>query len=52
VTGGRLEKNAYQEFYRLYCSQYTVSVVKARRLRWAGHVACIFEDEKGTQNFD
>jgi hypothetical protein len=38
VTGG-WRKLRNQELYGLYCSPSIVRVIKARRMRWAGHVA-------------
>jgi hypothetical protein len=42
VTGEwrRLHK---QEFYALYSSPSIIRVMKSRKLKWAGHVACIGE---------
>jgi hypothetical protein len=42
VTGEwrRLHK---KELYALYSSPDTIRVIKSRRLRWAGHVACMGE---------
>jgi hypothetical protein len=34
-----LEKAAYEELHGLYTSPSIVRVIKARRMRWAGHVA-------------
>jgi hypothetical protein len=31
------------EFEDLYCSPNIVQVIKSRRVRWAGHVACMRE---------
>jgi hypothetical protein len=30
-----------KELYALYLSPNTIRVIKSRRLRWAGHVACV-----------
>jgi hypothetical protein len=38
VTGG-WRKLHNEELHRLYSSPSTVRVIKARRMRWAGHVA-------------
>jgi hypothetical protein len=38
VTGG-LRKLHNEELHGLYCSPSIVRVIKARRMRWAGHVA-------------
>jgi hypothetical protein len=32
-----------EELNDLYCSPNTVSVIKSRRIRWAGHVSCMVE---------
>jgi hypothetical protein len=34
-----LEKAAYEDLHGLYSSPSIVRVIKARRVRWAGHVA-------------
>ena len=31
-----------EEFNDLYCSQIIIWVIKSRRMRWAGYVACVF----------
>jgi hypothetical protein len=31
----------YEELNDLYCSTNIIRVIKSRRMRWAGHVACI-----------
>jgi len=33
-----------EEVNDLYCSPNIVWVIKSRRMRWAGHVACMGED--------
>jgi len=40
VTGDwrRLHK---EELYALYCSPNIIRLIKSRRMRWAGHVACM-----------
>jgi hypothetical protein len=30
-----------EELYELYCSPNNIRVIKLRRMRWAGHVACL-----------
>jgi hypothetical protein len=35
--------NIHEELNDLYCSPNIVQVIKSRRMRWAGHVACIGE---------
>jgi hypothetical protein len=42
VTGG-WRKLHNEELYGLYSSPSIVRVIKARRMRWAGHVACMGE---------
>jgi hypothetical protein len=42
VTGGR-RKLHNEELHGLYSSPGTVRVIKARRMRWAVHVACMGE---------
>jgi hypothetical protein len=34
-----------EELYDLYCSPNVIQVIKSRRMRWVGHVAC--RGEKG-----
>ena len=38
---GEWRKPYNEELNDLYCSPITVWVMKSRRLRWAGHVACM-----------
>ena len=33
-----------EELNDLYCSPNIVRVIKSRRMRWAGHVACMGEE--------
>jgi hypothetical protein len=42
VTGG-WKKLHNEELHGLYSSPNIVRVIKARRMRWAGHVACMGE---------
>jgi hypothetical protein len=42
VTGG-WRKLHNEELHGLYSSPGIVRVIKARRMRWAGHVACVGE---------
>jgi hypothetical protein len=37
-----------KEFYGLYSSPNIIRVIKSRRLRWAGHVACMGREEVHT----
>jgi len=39
-----------EELNDLYCSPNIVRVIKSRRMRWAGHVACMGE-ERGVYRF-
>ena len=34
-------RKLYSEINDLYCSPNVVRVVKSRRMRWTGHVACM-----------
>jgi hypothetical protein len=38
---GEWRKLNNEELNNLYSSPYIVRVIKSRRMRWAGHVACI-----------
>jgi hypothetical protein len=38
---GEWRKLHNEELNDLYCSHNIVRVIKSRRLRWAGHVACM-----------
>ena len=38
---GKWRKLHSEELNELYCSSNIVRVIKSRRMRWAGHVACI-----------
>jgi hypothetical protein len=42
VTGG-WRKLRNEELHGLYSSPSTIRVIKARRVRWAGHVVCMRE---------
>ena len=37
-----MEETTYEEL-NLYCSPNIVRAIKSRRIRWAGHVACMGE---------
>jgi hypothetical protein len=39
----RLWRKLHDEFHSLYSSPNIVRVIKLRRMRWAGHVACVEE---------
>jgi hypothetical protein len=48
VTGNwRTKRN--QELHDLYSSQNIISVIKSRRMRWVGHVACMGRREMHKQ---
>jgi len=40
---GEWRKLHNEEFNDLYCSPNIVRVIKSRRMKWAGHVACLEE---------
>jgi hypothetical protein len=40
---GEWRKLHNKELYALYSSPDIIRVIKSRRLRWAGHVACMVE---------
>jgi len=42
---GEWRKLHNEELNELYCSSYTVRVIKSRRMRWAGHVARMGREE-------
>jgi hypothetical protein len=48
VIGG-LRKLHNEELHGLYSSPSIIKVIKARRMRWTGHVACMGE-MRGTDN--
>jgi hypothetical protein len=39
-----MEKIAYDELHSLYSSLNIVRVIKSRRMRWVGYVACMGEE--------
>jgi hypothetical protein len=41
---GEWRKLHNEGLYKLYSSQTTIRQIKARRMRWAGHVACLGEE--------
>jgi hypothetical protein len=43
VTGD-WRKLRKEELHYLYCSPNVISVIKSRRMRWVGHVACMGEE--------
>jgi hypothetical protein len=45
VTGERGELHS-EELHNLYSSSNIIRQIKSRRMRWAGHVACMGEDRK------
>ena len=40
-----------EELNDLYCSPDIVRVIKSRRMRWAGHVACVGGEERCIESF-
>ena len=40
-----------EELYDLYSSPNIIQLIKARRMRWAGHVECMGGQERCTQDF-
>jgi hypothetical protein len=44
-------RRQHEELCNLYASPYIIMVIKSRRMRWAGHVACIEKIKKCKQNF-
>jgi hypothetical protein len=46
---GEWRKLHNEELNNLYCSPNIVRVIKSRRMRWAGHVACIGRGEVYTE---
>jgi hypothetical protein len=49
MAGGR--RSVYnEELHNLYASPYIIRVIKSRKLRWAGHIACT-RDDKCIQDF-
>jgi hypothetical protein len=45
VIGG-WRKLHNEELRNLYCSPSIIRIIKSRRLRWAGHVACMGGEEE------
>jgi hypothetical protein len=39
-----------EELHNLYSSPSIIRMIKSRRMRWAGHVARMWEEEKGIQD--
>jgi hypothetical protein len=42
INGGR-RKFQKEELHQLYSSPNIIKVIKSRRIKWAGHVACMGE---------
>jgi hypothetical protein len=40
VAGG-WRRLHYEELYNLYASSNIIKVIKSRRMKWVGHVACM-----------
>jgi hypothetical protein len=38
---GRVRKSHNEELHDLYCSPNLTWMIKSRKMRWAGHVACM-----------
>jgi hypothetical protein len=49
VTGGWIRVHN-EEIYALYTSPI-ICAIKLRRMRWAGHVACMRGEKRSTQGF-
>ena len=43
---GECRRLHYEELNDLYCSPNILLVIKSRRMRWAGHVACMGEERE------
>jgi hypothetical protein len=48
---GGLRKLHSEEFHNLYPSPNIIRVIKSRKVRWAGYVACMGGDEEYIYNF-
>jgi hypothetical protein len=48
---GEWRKLYNKELYDLYSSPNIIWVMKSRRMKWVGHVACISRQERCTQDF-
>jgi hypothetical protein len=48
---GECRKLHNEELKDLYCSSNIFRVIKSKRMRWAGHVACMGEEERRIQGF-
>jgi hypothetical protein len=45
-VSGEWTKLYNEEFHNLYSSSNIIRQIKSRRMRWAGHVACMGEERK------
>jgi hypothetical protein len=50
-TTGEWRKLHNEELNDLYSSPNIIRVIKSRRMRWAGHVACMGGKERCIQDF-
>jgi hypothetical protein len=48
VVGG-LRRLCNEELHNLYSSLSIIRMIKSRRLRWAGHVACMVEKKNASR---
>ena len=48
---GEWRKLHNEELNDLYCSSSMIQVIKLRRMSWAGHVACMGEEEMCIRGF-
>jgi hypothetical protein len=48
MSAGECRRLHNNELYDLYCSPYIIHMIKSRRMRWVGQVACMVE-RKGAE---